>query len=564
MIAQTDYNLFDLLKVDEATGTIHLEHRRMLLLDAYAMGLLRKELIETVGHDLARRVLMRLGYACGYRAALMTKNWQSTDHLDEWWATGAKLHGLEGIVHVQMLRSHIDKAGNLFDVEAEWRNSYEAEQHRTHLGIADSPVCWMLTGYASGYSSAVFGQEVFYHETECLGKGDARCLVIGWAANQLDEQVHTFQTDDEGEHVHAELRYLLETLDHHERDLKQQRDRVSALESQLVALREAIRISAGADELVGTSTAFRKVMKDVERVAPSETTVLLSGETGTGKDMVARVLHARSRRSEQPLITVNCAALPVSLAESELFGYEKGAFTGAFQRKLGRFEIAHGGTIFLDEVGELPLEIQAKFLRILQQGEFERVGGTKTIRVDVRVLAATNQPLDQLVVEGKFRADLFYRLNSFPIHLPPLRERPDDIMVLACYFAQRYSERFKKAISSINEPTLERLRQYHWPGNVREMEHMIERAILLAENTLLTVDVPHSEYPPSPALPSDKVKPSSLITLDQLERSYIKEVLRHTNGLIAGRGGAAEILGLPASTLRHRMTKLGLRKTASA
>lgn len=551
--------LLELLKTDETAGTIHFEHRRMLLLDADAMGLLRKELIETVGIDRTRRILMRFGYACGYRDALTTKDWQAGDDVLEWWALGPRLHTLEGVVHVQTLRSHIDKAKGVFEVEVEWRNSYEAEQHRAHLGLTDSPVCWMLVGYASGHSSAVFGQDVFYYETECVGKGNARCLVLGRAAHESDETVRALKADYEGNDIHAELGHLLEVLDQREKDLKRQEAKVNALESQLSSLREAIKESAGAEEMVGTSAAFRKVIKEVECVASSDVTVLIGGETGTGKDMIARLLHARSGRSGQPFITVNCTALPASLAESELFGHEKGAFTGAFQRKPGRFEIADGGTIFLDEVGELPPEIQAKFLRVLQQSEFERVGGTRTIKVDVRVLAATNQSLEKLVAEGKFRADLFYRLNTFPIHLLPLRERPDDIMLLACYFVERYGARFKKTLSSIDQQSLERLQQYHWPGNVREMEHVIERAVLLAEDDVLTVDVPFSGGLHIPDSLSDRSEPGSLKTLAQMERTYIEEVLRHTGGLIAGKGGAAEVLGLPASTLRNRMRKLGLK-----
>ncbi len=559
MISQTEFNLFDLLKVDDAAGTIHFEHRRMLLLDASAMGLLRKELIETIGYDLARRVLMRLGYACGYRDALTTKSWRAAEKVDEWWAIGPRLHALEGIVHAQILRSRIDKSRRLFDVEAEWRNSYEAEQHMAHLGIADSPVCWMLTGYASGHSSAVCDQDVFYYETECVGKGDARCLVLGRVADTSDVQLCALKSDYGGENIHGELGGLITALDQREKDLTRQQIKVSTLESQLVSLREAIRISTSSDELVGTSAAFRKVMKEVERVAASDTMVLIGGETGTGKELVARALHARSSRSGHPLIVVNCAALPISLAESELFGHEQGAFTGAFQRKLGRFELANGGTILLDEVGELPIEIQAKLLRVLQQGEFERVGGAKTIKVDVRVLAATNQPMERLVAEGKFRADLFYRLNVFPLQLPPLRERPDDIMVLACYFAERYSERFKKPVTSIDERSIERLQQYHWPGNVRELEHIVERAVLLADNDVLNIQIPLSKKPARSDPSLEQTNGTALNTLAHMNRLYIEEVLRHTHGLIAGKGGAAEILGLPASTLRHRMKKLGIR-----
>jgi len=550
--------LFELLKTDEAAGTILFQGRRMLLMDADAMGLLRKGLIESVGFDRARRIFMRFGYACGYRDALTSKDWQAADNVSEWWSIGPKLHTLEGVVRVRIIHSRIDKTNGVFEVDAEWVNSYEAEQHRAHFGVADSPVCWTLVGYATGHATAVFGRDVWCEEKECIGKGDGRCLVIARAANQSGEEMRALKVDDKEEDVHAELRRLLEALDRREKDLKRQQIKVSTLESQLSSLREAIKESVGAEEIVGTSAGFRSVMQEVKRVASADTTVLICGETGTGKDMVARLLHAHSGRNEQPFITVDCTALPKSLVESELFGHEKGAFTGAFKQKLGRFEIANGGTIFLDEVGDLPMETQAKFLRALQKGEFERVGGTRTIKVDVRVLAATNRQLDKLVTEGQFRQDLFYRLNAFPLHIPPLRERPEDITLLIHYFVERYSSRFKKEIVSVDPQSLECLRQYHWPGNIRELEHIIERAVLLTEGEILTVDNPLSPAERSP-VDTPGLSRARPLSLAKMEQAYIEEIIRHTHGLIAGKGGAADILGLPASTLRNRMKKLGLK-----
>ncbi|HKP85338.1 MAG TPA: sigma-54 dependent transcriptional regulator, partial [Blastocatellia bacterium] len=326
-----------------------------------------------------------------------------------------------------------------------------------------------------------------------------------------------------------------------------------------IYLQESINQNYYFEEMVGVSPTFKQVMRDVEKVAPTDSTVLITGETGTGKELVARAIHARSLRKSRPLITVNCAALPTGLVESELFGHERGAFTGAVQRKLGRFELANRATIFLDEVGELPLETQAKFLRVLQQGEFERVGGTQTVKVDVRVLAATNQPLARLVEEGKFRSDLYYRLNVFPINIPPLRERGEDIVLLTNYFAQKFRAQFKKRISSISQASLDRLQGYSWPGNVRELEHIIERAVLLAEGEVLTIDLPLGKRALVAGAGAQPGQSAKLVTLEEMERDYIEQVLRRTGGMIAGKGGAAEILGLPASTLRSRMKKLGVK-----
>jgi formate hydrogenlyase transcriptional activator len=333
-----------------------------------------------------------------------------------------------------------------------------------------------------------------------------------------------------------------------------------------VAVESAVGGHAGA-EPIGVSGAFERVLRQVAQVGPTDAMVLITGETGTGKEVIARRLHAVSGRRQRALVVVNCAALPANLVESELFGHERGAFTGALQRRLGRFELAHGGTIFLDEVGELPLDVQAKLLRVLQEQEFDRVGGTSPVKVDVRVIAATNRPLERLVEEGRFRADLFYRLNVYQLALPPLRERREDIWVLADHFVRRFRARFAKPVRSIDEGSMEGLLAYGWPGNVRELEHAIERAVLLAEGAMLHIEVP-GDRPPGGAGAGGAVALAApvavpLVSLAEQERQYIQEVLRRTGGQIGGKGGAAEILGLPASTLRSRMAKLGLRGRAA-
>src|SRR5262249_1783652 len=303
-------------------------------------------------------------------------------------------------------------------------------------------------------------------------------------------------------------------------------------------------------------------------VAPTDTTVLLRGETGTGKELLAHKIHEHSLRRDGPFVIVNCAALPASLIESELFGYEKGAFTGAMLPKPGRFELANGGTIFLDEIGEVPLEIQGRFLRVLQTGVFERLGSTKSVRVKVRIIAATNQPLEQLVNQGKFRADLFYRLSVFPITLPPLRQRITDIPLLVQHFVDKYNARFKRSVTSISKQSLASLERYHWPGNIRELEHLVERGVLSVKGKVLRIAPPAAHVDPGismidrtldavPAIPENEM--TRLTTLAENERDHIRRVLRHTGGRISGPQGAAAILGLPPSTLRSRIKKLGLK-----
>jgi formate hydrogenlyase transcriptional activator len=331
------------------------------------------------------------------------------------------------------------------------------------------------------------------------------------------------------------------------------------LSTEKVYLEEVINSEYDFEEIIGHSAALRRILREVETVAPTDSVVLITGETGTGKELIARAIHDLSGRRERTMVKVNCAAIPTGLLESELFGHERGAFTGAIAQRLGRFEVAHLGTLFLDEVGDIPLELQAKLLRVLQEQEFERLGSSRTVSVDVRVIAATHRDLDAEVREGRFRADLFYRLNVFPVDVPPLRERAEDIPLLVGYFAQKYSRRLKKRIETIPSEALDALSRYAWPGNIRELQNLVERAVILARGTELHIPLAELKPPPAPAHAGNGRAPARLVTLEEKEREYINEVLRHTGGLVGGRGGAAEILGLPVSTLRSRMKKLGLK-----
>jgi formate hydrogenlyase transcriptional activator len=328
------------------------------------------------------------------------------------------------------------------------------------------------------------------------------------------------------------------------------------LQAQNLYLQEEIKSVHNFEEIVGQSPALTAVLDNVCRVAPTEASVLICGETGTGKELVARAIHSASKRKDKPLIKVNCAALPAGLVESELFGHEKGAFTGALAKRLGRFELANGGTIFLDEVGEIPLDVQAKLLRVLQERECERVGGSAPVAVDVRVIAASNRDLLRAVREKTFREDLYYRLNVFPITLPPLRERNDDIPLLAHFFANKFMSRIGKRLQSISRQTMQRLLAYPWPGNVRELENILERAVILAQGD--TLEIGPDLLPTSmPITPNQEE-----LDLATLERNHIRAVLVKTSWIIDGPRGAARILGLHANTLRSRMKKLGIARAS--
>jgi formate hydrogenlyase transcriptional activator len=340
------------------------------------------------------------------------------------------------------------------------------------------------------------------------------------------------------------------------------------LEKENVYLQEEIRTVHNFEEIVGSSPALLKLLRKVDQVAPTDSSVLIYGETGTGKELIARAIHDRSNRKDRPLVKVNCSAISAGLVESELFGHVKGAFTGAFERRIGRFELADGGTIFLDEVGELPLDTQVKLLRVLQEREFEPVGSNRTTRVDVRIICATNRNLQDSIKEGTFRSDLYYRLNVFPLEVPPLRERREDISQLAMFFLSRYARNLGKKIDGISTATTNKLTNYSWPGNIRELQNVIERALILCngpvlelDNDLTTVSASFVFSASDLAQMSVRAAESQFKTLQEVEREHIEAALRETHGVIEGASGAAKVLGLHPNTLRHRMEKLGIKRS---
>lgn len=442
-------------------GHISLEDQRMLLLHSGALSSLRKELIDSLGIDRARGLITRLGYSSGQSDANMVRSLMPGASDAELLLQGPELHSLEGIVNVTPVEFNIDLANGRFYGEFIWEDSFEAEQHRNQFGLYHSPVCWMQTGYASGYTSALMKKFIVYKEVECTGQGDHHCKVIGKPAKEWGRKITT------------ELSYFRP---------ENVAEQIVTLQSQVEHLRYSIAEMISLGDLVGVSQAFRHTADLIEKAADSTVTVLLLGETGVGKEVFARALHKVSPRAKKPFIAVNCAAIPEELIESELFGVEKGAFTGAQRSRPGRFERANHGTLFLDELGELSPGAQAKVLRVLQEGEFERVGDTHTRSVDVRLIAATNVELEEAVGRGRFRSDLYYRLCVYPVRVPPLRERQEDIPLLVQRFLDKHNAKHGKRIAGVTPEAMNALQCYRWPGNIRELENIIERGVIIVQN----------------------------------------------------------------------------------
>jgi formate hydrogenlyase transcriptional activator len=322
---------------------------------------------------------------------------------------------------------------------------------------------------------------------------------------------------------------------------------------------EAVNSETDLEGIIGSSSALRRVLQMVENVAWGDSTVLLLGETGTGKELIARTIHRQSPRRDRPFVKLNCAAIPTGLLESELFGHERGSFTGAIAQRIGRLELAHQSSLFLDEIGDIPLELQPKLLRILQEREFERLGSTRTQKVDVRIVAATHRDLEGMILEKQFRSDLYYRVNVFPIHVPPLRERPEDIPLLVQHFVEQATQRMRKTIDTIPSETMEALIQYRWPGNIRELENVIERAVILSPGPVLRLSPRDLKSRLTPGQNTDRHQ-----TLEEVERSHILETLKETRWVLSGPCGAAVRLGLNRSTLYFRMKKLGIARSVDS
>lgn len=537
------------------SGHILLFGQRMLLMHGASVATLRHELVERLGLDRTRELFTRIGYQQGVDDARCLREAEGGD-LTRTLALGPRLREIEGFVRNQAVdRMQFNTDSGEFWGDYYWQSSWEAEAHLQHFGISGSPACWMMTGYASGFTTTMMGRPILWRELECVAMGHARCRVIGRPLEECEDSA-----DD--------LSFLrIEDF------VSAPRGRQSPADTPA---------TASLPDLVGASAGFNAVAHLIRRVAPTDATVLFLGESGVGKERFSKTLHAIGPRAKGPFIGVNCAAIPAELVEAELFGVERGAFTGAHASRPGKFERAHGGTLFLDEISSLPMPAQGKLLRALQEGEVERVGDTRVRPVDVRIVAAANRDLRAEVAAGRFREDLFFRLNVFPIEIPPLRERREDIPLMLNVFVERYAKRFGKHIAGLTQRAAEALWAYDWPGNVRELENIVERAVILADDGG-NLDVQHlfsggerltqpmfnlsaggrltraaDASTPSSDAPPDGVDAhiASLVDaglrFDELEQRLLDHAMTRTGGNLSA---AARLLGLRRGQFEYRAKK---------
>jgi DNA-binding NtrC family response regulator/predicted hydrocarbon binding protein len=532
-------------------GIIRFHEQRVVILSAAAMGLLSKALIETLGLDAARRLMMRFGYADGYHDAVSLGARSKWANPIEGLRAGAVLHRLEGIVRAEIVKVEHDAASERFEEEVVWHDSYVAEQHLHHHGRSEAPVCWSLVGYASGYMSACLGHEVYFQETECKGRGAAQCSVIGRDGASWGDELETLRFDFQGADLRREVEHLKDVVHRSLKELERRERHLAKRERELNLLRERVARHAAAKHFVAASAPMQEVLELAARVAPLDTTVLVYGESGTGKEFIVRLIHDQSPRAAGPFVSINCAALTETLLESELFGHVRGAFTGAVRDKAGLFEVAGNGTIFLDEIGEVAATVQAKLLRALQEREIRRVGAERTIKINARVVAATNRDLRAAVEAGTFREDLYFRLGAFVITVPPLRDRREDIPALVHDFLRRSAARVKKDVKAVSAEAMTALMNYRWPGNVRELEHAIERAVIVASGASIRV----RELPPEISQKPRAHPADDNLDLHAQERALIERALERFRG---NRRQAAEALKISTVTLWRKMKQYEL------
>lgn len=554
--APTFNDLAESLHFALGDGRIWLNDQRMVLMQSLVLGRLRAEIIDAFGVETAKALFMRVGYMQGARdAALIQKRFPNED-LTHALAAGPRVHTLEGFVKVTTKHFEFDRDKGTYFGEFYWDDSSEAAEHLASYGLASEPVCWLQVGYPAGYTTKLIGTPVIFRETECAAMGAPRCVVIGQHADAWG--------DDAPERQYFGLEWTSRP--------------VHAAGRMPIAEEEVPPAAAEkGDVAVGVSAAFVRTRRQLERVAATDATVLFIGESGVGKELFSSQLHAMSQRSTGPFVAINCAAIPEQLVESELFGVEKGAFTGAIASRAGYFERASGGTLFLDEIASLTYSAQGKVLRALQERKIERVGGSKTITLDVRVVAASNVDLSAEVAAGKFRQDLYFRLCVFPIAIPPLRERRDDIPLLMAHFLRLYSARHGRRLTGFSRRATDALLKYNYPGNIRELQNLIERGVVYADNGGV-IDIGHlfsgSELLPPFSIqltsegrlgrtplheaeaPQEAVSGNGTASFAEMEAAAYRAALAQADGSVSG---AARLLKISRAQLDYRLRRLGLR-----
>ncbi len=538
-------------------GRIWLDQQRAAVIHMSTLSTLRHELIDKIGMREARGILTRMGYTSGVRDAAAIRKMHEAGSTRDIFLAGLKWRMLQGVAVIEPIELEAEIDAGRFYAELAWRDSFEVEAHVSASGLSNTPVCWMQVGYACGYASAMMGRTILFREVECRGAGGAVCRAIGKPIEEWDDPEYDLEP------LQPEV-FANRFVGRSKADTLVCRDRVPSADF----------------DLVGASSGFVAACHYLKKVGKTDATVLFLGETGVGKEVFARTLHAISRRATQPFVAVNCAAIPESLVEAELFGVEKGAYTGASASRAGRFERANGGTLFLDEVATLSATAQTKLLRAIQEREIERVGDTRSRPIDIRILAATNVDLKEAVKQARFRQDLYYRLNVFPILIPPLRQRRDDIPLLIDHFLHHFATRYGRPLPTITARAVIALCEYDFPGNVRELENIIERAIIMAGDGDQPIDLPHlftdgqlpqdlamrvgpsgsleREAKPgaanSPALSPlfDKLLEAGL-SLHELEKAMMRDAVKRAHGNLSS---ASRLLGITRPQLAYRLKKL--------
>jgi len=536
-----DLNIGELVEFDSEGGVVRFAGQRALIIDATAKGNLRKELVNHFGLSTARAVLTRFGFVQGWRMAEAMQDLFQWESEDDWHHACGRIHMLEG-----MYRLGPGTPASLTKEGLTLLGSFEAEQHIAHLGRSDTPVCWTICGLTSGYLSRALGKQIYVLEERCIGRGDAVCHLVGrtleeWGDGRAAE-LSFYRAENLKEWLEPSLHRITEDLKEAERKLREKK-RV------LTNVAPEVEDPLG---MIARSPAMRRLVDLARRIAKVDSTVLITGESGTGKERIARFVHDESIRASGPFIAVNCGAITESLLESELFGHVRGSFTGAVQDRVGLFESANGGTLLLDEIGDVSPGMQVKLLRVLQEREIRRVGESKSRPVNVRVMAATNRELAADIASDRFRKDLYYRLNVVQLHVPSLRNRREDILPLARVLLADASARLNRPITGLSPRAADQLLRYDWPGNVRELENALERAVAIGSANLTELDDLPEEV--RQAIPTPSVS-GPVRALEEIEKDYILAVLDINGG---NQTRTAEQLGIGSATLYRKLKSYGV------